>query len=336
MKFIARAFFGVFALFYGPVFAQEIRHISVSDFGGDQERFYREFAGTPVIVTGAFANHPTFQSLTLDQVEEHFQSRTISGYNRKNDSRGRIREQIPGEVFFADLKAGASQYYVFDHAVSDSYLSGQVSVPSFLAQNWLDDEYSLNLTLSGAGSFTPLHEDGSGEQAWMYLVQGEKHWTIYPPSCRPLIWDSLFKDFYNPRKSDPSRYPFIQCGEQAKITAVATDGDLIFIPPGWVHQVHTTRNSLGLGGNIVNEFQALASLETGLNEKAHALRHDFDLISLLREKKNQSCTEYGKSQLSQALRLVEHWLAHVRNKSDGLLPRTAGTGPSGATSDPIL
>jgi hypothetical protein len=328
-------FFSVFFL-AGSAFAKDIRQIVTSDFGGDSERFYREFANAPVIVHGVFAGNDFIQSLTLSQIEESFKARTVSGYDRKNDAKGRIREEIPGDLFFADLRGGASHYYVFDHAVSDSSLAGKVSVPAFLEQNWLTDEYSLNLTLSGKGSFTPLHEDGSGQQAWMYLVQGVKHWTLYPPHCRPLIWDSLFKDFYNPRKSDPSRYPFSQCAEADQVTAVLRAGELIFIPPGWAHQVETTQDSIGIGGNILNEFQALASIETGLNEKAHALRHDFDLLFVVHDKRNQWTTVYGKSQITQAIQLAEEWLVHVRNKSDGLLPRIAGTGPEARPGEPIL
>ncbi len=319
----------VLVLVFGLVpsaFAGEIRRISVSDFEGSMEKFYREFASAPVIVSDTFAEDPTIQNLSLDQVEEYFKNNSLYGYNRKNDALGRIRERIPGEVFFADLKNGASQYYVFDHEVSESPFAGKFAVPPFLNQNWLADSYGLNLTLSGKGSFTPFHEDGSGEQAWMYLVFGEKHWVIYPPTCRPLVWDSFYKDFYNPRTSDRSRYPFLNCAEAEQVTAVAKKGDLIFVPPGWIHQVLTAEDSFGIGGNILNEFQALASVETGLNEKSHALRHDFDLVALVREKTNQTLTEYGCDQVNRAIELIDAWQRRIRNKSDDLLPRTAGTG----------
>jgi hypothetical protein len=306
--------------------ATEVRRVDVAEFSGDAERFYREFAQAPVIVTGVYAADPFLKSLTLADAEGYFKGRVIYGYQRKNDAAGRVREEISGEEFFKDLKQGASKYYVFDHAVSESPLAGKVSVPSFLASNWLDESYGFNLTLSGRGSFTPMHEDGSGEQAWMYLISGEKHWSIYSPKCRPVLWDSLFKNFYNPRKSDPESFPFLACAEAEKYTAIARGGDLIFLPPGWLHQVETTEDSFGLGGNIVNEFQAYESVRTSLNEKSHALRHDFDVLELLTSSDTLVETEYGHEQVRRAVELSREWLSQVRNKSDILVQRIAGTG----------
>ncbi len=317
--------FSLLACFLGhESFAKEIRRISAKEFNGETERFYREFAQEPVIIEEAYGDDDELKSLTLDRVEDYFKDRVLYGYNRKNDETGRVREEIPGPVFFADLKRGASSYYVFDHEVSESPFAGQLAPPSFLGQNWLGEDHNLSLTLSGKGSFTPFHEDGSGEQAWMYLVTGEKHWVIYPPQCRPLVWDSLYKDFFNPRKSDRSRFPYLSCADAERLTAVARAGDLIFLPPGWIHQVLTTEDSFGIGGNIVNEFQALASVATGLNEKSHALRHDFDLTQLVLGKRGQSVTEYGQGQVNQAIELIEVWSHRIRDKSDQLVPLLAG------------
>lgn len=309
-------------------FAQEIRRVDISEFDGDQERFYREYADAPVIVTGVYRGDVLLNSLTLEKISESFRGRTLFGYQRKNDANGRIREEFPSEVFFEDFTKGATDYYVFDHAVADTPFADQLKIPAFLDGNWLGDHYGFNITISGAGSFTPFHEDGSGEQAWMYLVTGEKQWTIYPPKCRPLLWDSFFKDFYSPRRSHAARFPFLDCARAHEITATARAGDLIFIPPGWIHQVLTTEPSFGLGGNIFNEFMAFSSTETALNEKSHALRHDFDLFELLAEKGEHPRTEYGRDQIAKARQLVDRWLIRVRNKSDILIPRVAGAGES--------
>ena len=335
MRFLFLSSLLVFFLMGFNAKADEVRRVQVSDFGGDMERFYRDFAQTPVIVTGVYENDEFLSSLTLSKVESDFGNQIIHGYQRKNDAGGRIREEIPADVFFRDLKQGASKYYVFDHAVSESPFAGKVRIPLFLDSNWLDESYGFNLTLSGKGSFTPMHEDGSGEQAWMYLVVGEKHWTIYSPKCRPLVWDSLFKNFYNPRRSDPQSYPFLSCAEAEKLTAVAKGGDLIFLPPGWLHQVETTEDSFGLGGNIVNEFQAYESVRTGLNEKSHAIRHDFDLLGLLKQNESLSRTNYGRVQIERAIQLGKEWLKQVRNKSDILLQRIAGTGSPGERGEMI-
>ncbi len=320
------------------VFAKDIRRVDISEFSGDMERFYREIAFEPVIVSGVYQESSYLNSLTLESVEQAFQDRTLFGYRRSNDAGGRIREEIPSDSFFRDFKQGAGEFYVFDHSVADTPFRGQVAVPGFLNENWLDlldPSYGFNITLSGAGSFTPFHEDGSGEQAWMYLVHGVKEWLIYPPKCRPLLWDNLFKDFYNPRKTNLNRFEFVAHCEQYKITATARSGDLIFLPPGWLHQVLTTEPSFGFGGNIFNEYQAFDSMETALNEKSHALRHDFDVVELVQANAENVRTEYGKYQVERALELHQDWAKRVRYKSDMLLPRTAGertTQPNGAAA----
>ena len=307
-----------------PSEAREVRRVSVLEFNADILRFYTEFAHEPIIVTGVYDHNAFLSSLTIDDLEQRFRDTIIYGYQRKSDATGRVREAIQSEDFFADLKGGASRYYVFDHAVAESPFFGKVTTPSFLRQNWLDDQYALTLTVSGKGSFSPLHEDGSGEQAWMYLIMGEKHWEIYPPVTRPLLWDSLYKDFYNPRTSDPSRFPYLKHAESARMHAVAKGGELIFLPPGWIHQVLTTQDSFGLGGNIVNEFQSYQSMETGLNEKSHALRHDFNLIELMHAMQGKTETKYGERELRAAIALGLQWQQRIHNKSDSLVAQIAG------------
>ena len=316
-------------LFSAELFAKNIRVIDSVDFRGETAEFYKTFANEPVIVRNAYPHGDRIYSFTSDEVHQMFHSVMLQVYNRADEATGWILRSLPGEAFFRDMQEGASRYFLLDQPVEGTPLEGQVHAPSFLSDNWLDSlkqsdgrpVFGLKVTLSGNKSFTRFHEDGSGEQAWMFLVYGKKRWSIYPPSVRKFIFDDSNKEFYNSRMTESEKKkrfrwehhaaPFIQTG-------IAEAGDLIFVPPGWVHEVETLEESFGIGGNIVNQYQIQASVETAMVERSFALKSDFSLKKLIEDSlSNSSCnlTDEGRIQAWDALQAIRIWHSQVSNKT---------------------
>lgn len=285
--------------------AKEVQVIDIHEVGHTMQSFYLRFGHEPVIVRGAYSGNQFIESLTPQEVEKVFIKAPVLGYEVINDNKGKIRKSIDGPEFFKDFNHGAKKYRVIDHTVVDGPFATEIKPPFFLQDNWLDElkaGWELNYTLSGAGSFTPFHEDGDGEQAWMYLVYGKKLWTFYPPAARGYAFNPKTTFFYNSAKDSPDLFPWLFKAEEMKYTATAVGGDLIWFPPGWIHQVITEEVSFGFGGNIVNEFLLDESVRTALIERETGCEKEFELETIVRELgERRTQTDYGKSQLSKAL-----------------------------------
>lgn len=104
----------------------------------------------------------------------------------------------------------------------------------------------------GPSSGTPLHRDVVAFHAWSVIVSGEKEWIFYPPET----------DF----GANPAKFDLFSPGERQRDrrmgrmrwTATVGDGDLIFVPSMWWHQVRNTRPTLAVGGNFINTAIARA------------------------------------------------------------------------------
>ena len=119
--------------------------------------------------------------------------------------------------------------------------------------------------MSVGGSFTDFHVDFSGTAVYYNVCIGSKTFLMYPPSPENLgLYESWclepdqnytwFGDYHitkGNKKVAPSG--------GFKITL--QEGDLFFIPSGWIHSVYTSQDSVVLGGN----FLTLMSLPTHLD-----------------------------------------------------------------------
>ena len=325
-KFFSILFLLVALLGSDAFAARSLRVLDAKDYGDDIERFYADCASEPVIVKNVYENHPLFSNLNPSIVEGLLSGIKLQTYKRSDENTGWKLFPVLAEAYFDEMRVGSQKYFILDQPLRGTPLEGQVEAPNVLKEDWLDSlkdaegnpEFGLKITLSGKGSFTVFHEDGSGEQAWMYLVYGQKKWTIFPPSLRAALFDAQFKRFYDPRMSEAekARYPFYQYIKDQAWEVTANGGDLILLPPGWVHQVDTSEESFGVGGNLVNGHQIDESVQTAMVERSHALKPDFSLEDLLTEvglKRAKTPSEQEK--LGVLLQQILIWRRSVQDKT---------------------
>ncbi|ORX38180.1 hypothetical protein BD324DRAFT_619872 [Kockovaella imperatae] len=154
-----------------------------------------------------------------------------------------------------------------------------------------------------AGTFTPLHRDVYGSYSWSANVVGRKLWWFYPPHDL----DSVKRDgelVFDVRELED---------EGGGIKIVQEEGEIIFVPSGWHHQVLNLDFCISINHNFASSptipylFEALCVSQQRVEES----------ISDVKEMIQQRLGKNGPWE--------EEWVEEVQ----GLLERDAGWGWSG-------
>ena len=141
------------------------------------------------------------------------------------------------------------------------------------------------LFLGGDRTSSSLHLDQWHGHFWMYVVYGEKRWTLYHPDDAHLLYPSwegngggLYPTFPTPAElaADPAAYPLYPTARRAEVRLRA--GELLFVPAGTPHHVDNCRDTLAVAGNFLddsNYARALAEMRVmGLRDAAVAAAAD--------------------------------------------------------------
>jgi len=289
-----------------------IRTLHAAEIQGDVARFYDFYAQEPLIIRGVFAPGHPLHDLDLGRLEEILSDARIRVYG---SSYGYV--ETPAAELFADVRSGTPRYNVVDHSIVGTPLGALFEAPPFLRCNWFLgpparlDSQEKSVVLSPQGSFTPLHLDAYGMQGWMYLITGRKTWELYPPRHLLALFDPIFKEFFDPRKHAPERFPLLVFTEK-HVGAVA-GGDLLFFPAGWIHQVETTEASFGVGGSLINEFQIEEHMRWWLWERTLHLEGPLDLKQVLLDMpEDRFLRPPGRASAEAALILCREWEARMK------------------------
>lgn len=81
--------------------------------------------------------------------------------------------------------------------------------------------------LGPKGTFTPLHRDVYGSYSWSANVVGRKMWWFFPPGTEAKLRERNGLMF-DVRGTDR---------EALGIKIIQEEGEVIFVPSGWHHQV---------------------------------------------------------------------------------------------------
>lgn len=73
------------------------------------------------------------------------------------------------------------------------------------------------------GTFTPLHRDVYGSYSWSANVVGRKVWWLFPPGTEP--------------RDTHGELAFDVRGDADAVRILQEEGEVIFVPSGWHHQV---------------------------------------------------------------------------------------------------
>ncbi|KAI9492732.1 hypothetical protein BDB00DRAFT_826953 [Zychaea mexicana] len=165
----------------------------------------------------------------------------------------------------------AGRYYLKDwHFVRSFPEYNAYKVPHVFEDDWMNeywlkdnkDDYRF-VYMGGDGTFTPLHADVYRSYSWSSNICGIKKWTLFPPGEERLLKDKLGNLAYDLRSIDPVQFP---CTKQAKrIVVYQRDGETLFVPSGWFHQVENIGLTISINHNWSNAcnlgmtFRSLAS-----------------------------------------------------------------------------
>jgi lysine-specific demethylase 8 len=132
----------------------------------------------------------------------------------------------------------------------------------------------VRVYMGPAGCFTPMHYDHAHNMTAQIL--GSKRWVFYPPSRgkRMYPYDSeaqlahFSRANSQTRLRDDAQFPLLR--KLRGYEAIVTEGDLLYVPPGWWHHVYTLSPSLSL--NFFWKSVGLLALQILMTRKRRALR----------------------------------------------------------------
>ncbi|ORX59455.1 Clavaminate synthase-like protein [Hesseltinella vesiculosa] len=130
-------------------------------------------------------------------------------------------------------------------------------VPELFADDWMneywlqhsEDDYRF-CYMGGHGTFTPFHADVYRSYSWSCNICGIKKWTLYPPGQEDLFKDRLGNLVYDVRHVDPEQFP--QFHKARSIVIYQRDGETVFIPSNWFHQVENIGATISINHNWLN------------------------------------------------------------------------------------
>lgn len=161
---------------------------------------------------------------------------------------------------------------------------------------WLekgDDDYRF-VYLGGDSTFTPLHADVYRSYSWSSNICGIKKWTFFPPGQEDLYKDALGNTVYDIRDYDKSQ--FVHFEKAHKIVVYQRDGETVFVPSGWFHQVENIGATISINHNWSNATNLMLTYQS--------LKKDYDDCKKAIEDLKESMSELEFIEECQKLLLV--------------------------------
>jgi len=149
-------------------------------------------------------------------------------------------------------------------------------IPTMFADNFFSGvptpDLLISMVLTTQRSYTKTHIDTAGSGAWMYLMAGEKRWTLYEPKFRSALYSPRTRIYWDPDAPHAQTKEELPFSEDVPCSTVFQQaGDLIWVPPGWAHRVLTTKRAIGYGSFYVAPSIVLMSVESFLSGASYGL-----------------------------------------------------------------
>lgn len=107
---------------------------------------------------------------------------------------------------------------------------------------------NARLWLSAPGTSVPLHRDVA--QNIFIQLEGRKRFLLYPPAAAPWLYSNRFRSAlpnysrFDPEQPDYARFPLSRAVRPLEV--VLGQGDAIYLPSRWWHQVRSLDASLSI------------------------------------------------------------------------------------------
>lgn len=250
--------------------------LSVEKFLADYVRLNR-----PIIVTGAMATWDIAGTWTPASLERRFGDRPVQVYNSYFDLQSLVplRQYLSKHFGGGERTAEAEVPYVrwytklrdVDFYWADetfAQLEGCWQMPSFIPNTdyllpycpddtvtspVVDHFPAKGLFISPRGARTGLHVDPWGSCAILFQLYGTKTWYFYSPDQRPYLQNAF--GVVDVTRPNHEKFPNFSL---AQLTATCTlqQGEIIYVPHGWYHQVECDSDSVSVTWNFVHRTTA--------------------------------------------------------------------------------
>jgi hypothetical protein len=140
-------------------------------------------------------------------------------------------------------------------------------------------KFGVGLTMCSSNTYTPFHIDSTnknmGGGGWVYLYKGTKKWNIIE------FFDAI-NNIYNQEgkhlidvncqtNNDNDNNNCDKVNNCSIYQCEISEGDFIYFPPGWAHQVITSEKSIGLNGYMLleSDYNYIENINKWYNETSN-------------------------------------------------------------------
>ncbi|TKR76867.1 hypothetical protein L596_017942 [Steinernema carpocapsae] len=155
-------------------------------------------------------------------------------------------------------------------------------LPAFLQSDWFNGEKKsfvgdYRFCYAGVeGTWTKFHCDVMNSYSWSANICGRKLWYFVPPGREErfrVSKDDFVADIRQLREA---------WDEAGVIELVQEEGEIVFVPSSWHHQVHNLKDTISINHNFINSSNidlVFAALEKRLGEVFAEIKDSRSLFS---------------------------------------------------------
>ena len=137
--------------------------------------------------------------------------------------------------------------------------------PKYFEDDWLNasmkSAYKF-VYLGQAGTSTRLHADVLSSYSWSTNLVGRKRWHLIPPYYTIFLFDIFGQTLaphlnYSKDAASTMLYPGLSMARRNAFEIIQEEGETIFVPSGWYHQVEnleSTNSTLSINHNWINGY----------------------------------------------------------------------------------
>lgn len=233
----------------------EVPRVHRPDVGEFRRRFERP--RLPVVLTGTMDSWKAMTRWSTEYFAEQFGDRimTVSTSDEDLPDNGPITPALLVKMKVSKMRM--TDYLAKMEARDRRFYASAVPLQPFLPM-LLDDidvpayrEVGSNGSprmWMGNGQIGPLHYDTTANLHG--IVVGSKRFTLFPPGQLPLLYPcSMFSKIPTMSEASLSAPDYVRFPRLRKAKPVVVDlgpGDMIFVPPGWWHQVNTPEPTISI------------------------------------------------------------------------------------------
>ncbi|KAK7084703.1 JmjC domain-containing protein 4 [Halocaridina rubra] len=177
-------------------------------------------------------------------------------------------------------------HFVQTYPDYDAYTTLQYFASDWLNEFWhnredINDDYQF-VYIGPRGSWTPFHADVFRSYSWSANACGRKRWVFYPPGEEQYLRDQLGTPVYDVDSvdlNDSSVYPKASLAK-GRLEIIQEQGETIFVPSGWHHQVWNLEDTISVNHNWINGtniHKVWHFLVESLNQVEYAIRDCKDM-----------------------------------------------------------